>query len=565
MVIFDRIIEYGIIVLIVFTPLAFGSVHLWAYTTMEITICILVIIWILKLITVNLKKTPAIQYLQSNQQISESLPDSEEAGQILGPYSAEHTLLGQHLQSPTSRFPLSVNRFGFVKTPLNIPIMVFIALIVFQLIPLPPGVIKFLSPNTYHLYREVLPEWPVERPPELSTPGSGNPPDLNTASADLISGKANQESKILTHKPLLSKRQGFSSNWMPISIYPYATKTEFFKILAYIGMFFLVTNTPNLRINRIIVVIIGVGFFISLVGILQKLTGTTNIYWVRDASYAVPFGPYINRNHFAGYIGMVILLAFGLLISRFTDIASYRTVTRRSMSAEFQSHLFTNFLLIFIITIMISALFLSLSRGGIISFIVGMVVFVALISFSRTKVVISRGRSIIFTVLTLTLILLIWLGLGPIFDRFSDLSAPTRYELYQDTISMAKDFPTFGTGLGTFQYLYPRYRTVHGQFYIVHTENDYLEHLTDNGLFGFMIVLGGIILFFRKTLTVWWERRDPYARGVTLGGVCGVIAILIHSFVDFNLHIPANALFTALTFGLIYNAVNFKGIQAKHN
>ena len=577
MIVFDRIIEYGIIFLIVFTPLAFGSVHPWAYSTMELIICFLVMIWALKQI-VNILKPESVNRNRN----------------------------------------LPINRFGLVKPPINIPIVLFIGLVVFQLIPLSSGILKALSPNTHNLYRMTLPGEPaVSRTgmqnqkasfSDKSHSGYQHSADQTLENSNhqpstinLQSGEGNQKSSIINQQSTISnlpsqirnpqselparpvrtaqpagqtpnslpdpserhsradKRQaGKLQTWMPISIYPYSTKTEFFKVLAYIGMFFLITNTPGMRINRIVVVIISVGFCISLLGILQKLTGTKDIYWVRDASYATHFGPYVNRNHFAGYIGMVIPVALGLLVSRFASVAFFKNADRRSIAAKFQSHFFANLLLTFVIVIMISALFLSLSRGGIMSFAVAVVAFCTLVGFTRLRGVMGRGWRIMASVIVITFVFLMWLGLDPILNRMSDLSSPTRYEVYENTINMAKDFPVFGTGLGTFQYIYPGYKTLQSQAYYDHAHNDYLELISDSGLVGFVIVLSGFIMFFWKTLVRWWERRHYYAKGVALGGVCSVIAILAHSFTDFNLHIPANALFLSIILGLTYNTVNLK-------
>ncbi len=547
LVIFDRIIEYGIIFLIILTPLAFGSVQLWAYSTMELVIGFLVIIWMSKLIVINISNPQEIQ----NPNLLHR-PDK----------SKTHNLPSglQKRQYSSHEFSAPLNRFGFVKTPLNIPIIFFIVFVFFQLIPLPPVAIKLLSPETYNLYRESLPGWPDTVTFSEHSPSA----DLkNPANPDVESFVQESEVTILKTKPFNPESQTFHknvffSNWRTISINCYASKVELLKILSYIGMFFLVTNTPNLKTKRIIVVIISVGFFISLVGILQKLTGNAKmIYWVRDASYAHPFGPYYNRNNFANYIGMVIFLSSGLLITRFADVTS-KTSKPHSVTAKFQEHLFTNFLLIFIITIMISALFLSLSRGGILSFTVGMLVFFAFIGSSKFKLDISKGRSIIFSALTLTFLFLIWIGLNPVLNRLSDLSSGERPEVYQNTINMISDFPVFGTGLGTFQYIYPKYRTPQTQHYYDHTHNDYLELLSDCGLVGFLITLSGFALFFWKTLTRWLERRDPYAKGVALGGGCGILTALTHSFAEFNLHIPANALFFFILLGLIYNTVNLR-------
>ena len=103
LIVFDRIIEYGIIFLIVFTPLAMGTVLPRSYTTMGLIICFLVIICIIKLIFIKIRRNSTTLKPQSNNYQSSFV----------------------------------INRFGLTKT-LNIPIILFIGLIVFQLIPLSP-------------------------------------------------------------------------------------------------------------------------------------------------------------------------------------------------------------------------------------------------------------------------------------------------------------------------------------------------------------------------------------------------------------------------------------------
>jgi O-antigen ligase len=521
LILFDRIIEYGIILLIVFTPLAMGTVLPWSYTIMGLTICFLAIICTIKLIFIKIKKLTTTSKTQSH-----------------------------NYQSP---FP--TNRFGLTKTPLNIPFILLIGLIVFQLIPLSPGFLKVVSPNTYDLYRNTLPGWSDKSP---SSSGQITTDIEHTTFS--VSQTVNNNREHYSDKSAIQKEPVVNSKWMPISIYPYATKMELFSILIFIGMFLLITNTPEIRINRIIVVIVSLGFSISLLGIMQKLTGTKKPYWVVESFSEFPFGPYINRNHFAGYICMVIPLALGLLISRFRSFFSSRKLNFKA--AEFQSHLFANLLLVFAIVIMILALFISLSRGGILVFLFSTAAFFIIIVISRLVTGNNKGIKISSFVLSVLIAfsLLIWIGHNTILDRLSDPSSPTstRISLYLDTLNISSDFPIFGTGFGTFQHIYRKYKTVDDRFFYEHTHNDYLEVLSDLGLIGFLIVLVGIVLFLRKILLRWVERRDPYAKGITLGGVCGVFAILSHSLVDFNLHIPANALFLSIILGLIFNTVHLK-------
>ncbi len=134
----NKIIEWDILFLIVFTPIAFGAVEPWAYTLMEFTIFILIIIWIVRLWIINLKKTSI----------------------ILGRRGLEPISQIRNLKFKIPNLNSKINRFGFIKMPLNIPIMLFVVSILLQLTPLPPGVLKFLSPNTYQFYKTTSPGWP---------------------------------------------------------------------------------------------------------------------------------------------------------------------------------------------------------------------------------------------------------------------------------------------------------------------------------------------------------------------------------------------------------------------
>ena len=172
----NKIIEFGLIFLVVFTPLAFGTVHIWSITIMELVVIFLLTVWIAKLIA-------------SRHKLKNSKPSS-----------------------------LTLE---FTKTPLNLPILLFVCFILFQLSPLPPFAIKHLSPNTYKLYETTLPNYDA--------------------------GGHLQVSKYkLDYKNLNFQQQ--TSNYRPLTIYSHATKMELLKFLSYIFVFFIIIN--NLRSRK---------------------------------------------------------------------------------------------------------------------------------------------------------------------------------------------------------------------------------------------------------------------------------------------------------------------------
>ena len=494
----DRTIGGGLLFLIIFTPLAFGTVHLWSITAMELVVALLVILWMIKML--------ALQGLRK---------DSNPAYDRL----------------TESQVHLPTGGLGFVKTPLNLPILLFIGLVLVQMAPLPPSAIRSISSGTYELYQETLPyTWPA------------------------LDAKEIEKSAPETREP----------GWRSLSVYAGATKGEFLKLLSYAAIFFLVVNNMRTKrqLGRLAKTVIGVGFFISLLGILQYLSGTTKIYWFRDASYASPFGPYVNRNHFAGYVGLALGLALGYLI----------TLERRPIGRGLSGNVGDKpqraeeigpkrLLLGFLITIMTAALFLSLSRGGMVSVMLALAFFSLLLGMRKAQ---RRKRRAVPIIFTLVLVFLVWMGIGPVLNRLSTLLEPSKLEderpvLWQDTLGVIGHFPLLGTGLGTFRHIYPKYKTVSSQRLFTHAHNDYVELAAEAGLAGCILAVGALGFILAWSTRRWFRRRDPYAVGLALGALTAVAAFLLHALVDFNFHIPANAMTFAAVLGILVSAVHLKG------
>jgi O-antigen ligase len=439
---FDRVIEGGLFFIIFFTPLAFGSTQVWAYTLMELAVISLIAIWFIKW---TLKKETA----KCNK-------------------SKVHPVL-------------------------LIPISLFICLILFQMLPLPSQFIKHLSPNTYKLYEQSLPNWPALKDARPESQDSG----------------FNHNSQLTTH------------NWRSISIHRHATSIELIKILAYIGIFFLIITSIKTRhqIKRVVITIIITGFVLSLFGIVQYFTWNGKLYWFNELTYGgSPFGPYVNKNHFAGYMIMVIPLTIGFLISSF-QISNFQVKRWRYYISELEAQISKNMLLLFAIIIMITALFLSQSRGGILSFLLSMVFLASLsLFFRRSKR--KGGVFFLITIFTLSALFLFWLGIDPIIDRLLTLKNPDkigheRLAVYRDTSNIIKDFPLFGTGLGTFEDIYPGYETTKSRYIFDQTHNDYLGLLSDTGFLGGLFILGEILAVLIVIVRRWTKRRNTFTTGIT--------------------------------------------------
>jgi O-antigen ligase len=268
------------------------------------------------------------------------------------------------------------------------------------------------------------------------------------------------------------------------------------------------------------------GFLVSLFAILQHLTSNGKIYWVREISSGVsPFGPYVNRNHFAGFAELILPLALVPLV-----LGRVRR-ERRLVVGLFA-------------VLPIGALFLSASRGGIVSFAVELGALALVMILRRTM-----GKQLLagVSVLVVASLLVSWLGVGQILKRLSsvqlrEVTAGKRASMREDTWRIFLDHPFLGTGLGTLRTVYPSYETLYDGKIVNHTHNDYLEALAETGILGGLCCAWFLGVLFSESLKRLRQVNHSFAGALQLSGLVASTGFLVHSFVDFNLHIPANAL-----------------------
>jgi O-antigen ligase len=268
------------------------------------------------------------------------------------------------------------------------------------------------------------------------------------------------------------------------------------------------------------------GFLVSLFAILQHLTSNGKLYWYREIRYGgIPFGPYVNRNHFAGFAELVLPLALvPLFLGR----------VRRE-----------RWLVVGVFAVLpIGALFLSASRGGIVSFgaELGVLALVMILRRAMGKQLLAGA-----TVLLVALLLVSWLGVGQILERLSsvqllEVTAGKRASMRRDTWRIFLDHPFVGTGLGTLQTVFPPYESLYDGKIVNHTHNDYLEALAETGIAGGLCCAWFIGVLLTDSLKRLRRLNNSFAGTLQLSGLIACSGFLVHSLVDFNLHIPANAM-----------------------
>src|ERR1700731_2874365 len=141
----------------------------------------------------------------------------------------------------------------------------------------------------------------------------------------------------------------------------------------------------------------------------------------------------------------------------------------------------------------------------------------------------------------LILALLAFLGKGQVLGRLGDLAPGTRLNMTQDCLRMFSHRPVWGWGLGTFPTVYPGYRSFYTNLFINEAHNDYAQLLVETGLLGFGLMLWFLVAMYRRGLPTSRRWEFTWDGSLSLAALLGCTGILIHSFVDFNLQIPANA------------------------
>lgn len=402
----------------------------------------------------------------------------------------------------------------FYEVPGIVPLTLLLVYICFQLIPLPPEIVRFLSPGSYVFYRETV--WVTE-------PGQ----------------------------------------WVSLAINKKAALSEFFRYASYAGIYILTVQllAQGMYLKRTVTVIVAFGAVVAFFAIMQHLLPNNRIYWFRELTGGgTPFGPYVNRNHYAGLMGMIFPMVMGLFLY-------YRPKGERASFRHRLAGIFTHpqsnisMILGFSTVLTATSVFLSLSRGGIASLIMSLVFLGFLLNRSS-----GQGRRGLLFASTIIVVLYAvgWFGWGPIFDRFQHIRnaqggiSDLRLDIWKDSLNIIRDFPLTGTGFGTYINIYPSYRTIAGEGIAEHAHNDYIELFTDGGAVSVLLLLWFAAVVIIRSYHAFQKRKDPYSLFLYPGILAGIFSILLHSITDFNLQIGANGLFMFVLLGMAVSASHTK-------
>lgn len=350
---------------------------------------------------------------------------------------------------------------------------------------------------------------------------------------------------------------GMDAVWPTLSYAPFQSLGWWAFLLGLVFLFVLLKAGFQSRrmLQWSLWILLGLSVIQGLYGILQALVPNLGVLWVTylKSGLGNARGTWINRNHFAGFMGMMVPLMLGFSLSRVRWGAQLKLKT---LVASDRIH--QHSLLLLALVIMALALLFSKSRTGIMSLFVGVGTFLFLIR-GRDRKMPKRFWILVGTFFGLTVLYGLGMGFDPIIDRFLALErGNSRLDYWKDSLAIIADHP-LGIGLATFKYVFPIYNVTSLNETITphYLHNDVLQLMVETGWPGFTLLIGTYLVFmvrsFRRIRRIDFY-VDPLRFFVAIGAFSGLASISFHSFFDFNLQIPANAVYFVVLLAMVKNS-----------
>ncbi len=509
----DRTFAAGLIALIGFTPLAMGAVHPPAYALVEAIVFLLVLVFVARQI-------------------------------VAGPITIRY------------REPL-------MRT-MATPLLLFLCLCALQLLPLPPSALRAVSPSTYSVYTHTLPGWPQTSLYSRLHDRTQSEPVILPSSDEVRAGATvpNLEARTSLARPPLAQNEV----WRSITINPHLSAGCLLRLGAYATLFFLVLLYPLGRAaeaalgRRLAFALVVTALVVAAVALVEQATWNGKILWtIVPYDWGVPElvasgrarGPFVNPDHLAAYLNLALPLCIaGLLYPRILRTGNSDAARVLCAVAGF---------------LCAAAILLSLSRTGWIGMFLGPAIFFSICSrvAAEDRPALLRAHHLSAGAVTvcggaLLLILAAFIGSSGrdlTSSRVADTVAtqvglPFRLNVWRDTTAVIRDFPVFGTGLDSFQDIFPHYqRPPWNAARVNAAHNDYLQLLAETGLAGALLAAWFFVSIAASLLRAF---RPLSSRQIPLFAAIagGCATIVFHETFDFALQIPAIALLLTMFIAL---------------
>lgn len=332
----------------------------------------------------------------------------------------------------------------------------------------------------------------------------------------------------------------------------YVARQEMIRVLVYAGLFFAIVNNLHRQesMQLIALVLIFLAMLVAGYAVFQFFTGSNRV-WQSASEYAGRgSGTFIYPNNCAGFLEMILPLALAwVLVSR----------------AKPTLKVFVGYAAL----VILAGIVVTVSRGGWIATGLMLIAFFTALLFNRTY----RLPSLVILAMLIGGALIILPRSYSFKARFDELvkkekfTGNMRFELWTGAVQMWRTNPWWGVGPGHYDQRSRVWRPIDVQRQADHAHNDYVETLAEWGVVGSALVVAALALLGAGLAKTWKSvggtQSDLSGRGgstkfaLVLGSALGLLAILFHSIVDFNLHIPANAILAVTLMALLSGCTRF--------
>lgn len=339
---------------------------------------------------------------------------------------------------------------------------------------------------------------------------------------------------------------------------------SFAYFLVFVLVLFLVRDAK--RLDRFAQVLVWSGLFQAMSGIFLFSLGAHYRLFFSELIHDNVIGTFVNRNHFAGYMEMTLAIGIGLMLARLGNSGSSYSGWRQRLVAALAFLISPKMRLRMMLVVMVIALVLTRSRMGNTAFFASMLI-VGLISIPLSRRAAPATIALILSLVIVDVVIIgTWVGLEKVVSRINETKIVASEEgaegtsieertlpaLY--TLEIIHEFPVFGAGAGSFYNVFKKYQPPEISGDWNHAHNDYAEIASDFGLLGAVLLAILVLSTFAISIKVLYQRRASLPRGIAFGALMSMVALAIHSSVDFNLQIPANALTFVVILALAWAA-----------
>ncbi len=319
---------------------------------------------------------------------------------------------------------------------------------------------------------------------------------------------------------------------------PYKSLNDAFKTLAVMAVFYFTLGycDRRQRVRALALMLTLLGAVLSVYGLLQYLGAFPKEWWHRPHFLS---SVYVNHNHFAGLLEITLPLALGLAVAE-------RQLPKKA-------------LIVFLAGVMAVAFVFTLSRGGLIALVVSL----GFMLFAFFKLgVVKKNRGLLIAFAAIVLCFLAAFGVGPLMERVDsvknlaqtqDVSIQQRFLIWRGTLAMILSHPWLGTGPGTFDHVFLKFRPDGFFERPGFAHNDYLQLVADCGVFSFLTVIAFFSVIFLKGLETSSSEDSRLKIGIGVGCLGAMLCMAVHSVTDFNFHVPANFLLAGVVLAMLFS------------